>query len=240
MEDNDVFRFEDFLGGNKMEDLKKMKSNLLKEGLFSDRYEDDEVDEDKEIFTNHINNEDEEDEIDQSLNPYNTISDESSEEDSDDEDFGWEGNPYDYIENGGFMESNDSDNDENYDDEDSYVLYKDKSEEFVCDIAIEGVSQKDTEVRLVIESTDWNIMFKGEVKNGKCVIPIKKLSLFNEGQRGSIKLEVNADGNLFTPWEDEFVVKVSKKVTVSLNENKKIKPVKKETGVKVNVNKKRP
>lgn len=235
-EKDDIFKFEDFLGGNKMEDLKKMKSNLLKEGLFSDRYEDDEVGEDKGIL-NHINDEDDEDEIDQSLNPYNTISDESSEEDSDDEDFGWEGNPYDYIENGGFMESNDSDNDETYDEEDSYVLYKDKSEEFVCDIAIEGVSQKDTEVRLVIESSDWNIMFKGEVKNGKCIIPIKKLSLFNEGQRGNIKLEVNADGSLFTPWEDEFIIKTSKKVTVSLNENKKPS---KETGVKVKVNKKRP
>jgi hypothetical protein len=80
-------------------------------------------------------------------------------------------------------------------------------------------------------------MFIGEVNNGKCIIPIKKLSIFNEGQRGNIKLEVNADGSLFTPWEDEFVVKTSKKVTVSLNENKKSS---KETGVKVKVNKKRP
>ena len=36
MENDDVFRFEDFLGGNKIEDLRKMKSDLLKEGLFSD------------------------------------------------------------------------------------------------------------------------------------------------------------------------------------------------------------
>ncbi len=227
MEDNDVFRFEDFLGGNKMEDLKKMKSNLLKEGLFSDRYEDDEVDEDKEIFTNINDAADDEDEIDQSLNPYNNF---NSEEEQEQDDYSFDNSS---------EEEDLEENNESYN-EDSYVLYKDKSEEFICDIAIEGVSQKDTEVRLVIESADWNLMFKGEVKNGKCIIPIKKLSLFNEGQRGNIKLEVNADGNLFTPWKDEFIVKVSKKVTVNLNENKKIRPIKKETGVKVKVNKKRP
>jgi hypothetical protein len=84
-------------------------------------------------------------------------------------------------------------------------------------------------------------MFKGEIRNGKCIIPLKKLAILNEGQRGNIKLEVNADGNLFTPWEDEFIVKVSKKVTVSLNENKKDKKLQnKNSDIKVNVNKKRP
>jgi hypothetical protein len=239
MENDDVFRFEDFLGGNKIEDLRKMKSDLLKEGLFSD--DDLEISDDfgepedeyeinkqssKELrgsdFLNY-NEEDEDDIINHDYNPYNNF----SQDDEDDEDS--------YSSEDELEESNES-----YSDDDSYVLYKDKSEEFVCDIAIEGVSQKDTEVRLVIESSDWNLMFKGEVKNGKCIIPIKKLSLFNEGQKGNIKLEVNADGNLFTPWEDEFIIKVSKKVTVSLNEDKKIKPVKKQTGVKVKVNKKRP
>jgi hypothetical protein len=196
--EKDVFKFEDFLSGNKIDDLKKMKSNLIEEGLFN---------EDEDI------NENDEDIIDQSLNPYN-----NSNED--------------------FIEDIKPDFEEIYEDSndiESYVLYKDKSEEFICDIAIEGVSQKDTEVRLIIESSDWTLMFKGEVKNGKCVIPLKKLSILNEGTIGNIKLEVNADGNLFTPWEDEFIVKVSKKVTVSLNESKK-----KDSGVKVNVNKKRP
>ena len=83
-------------------------------------------------------------------------------------------------------------------------------------------------------------MFVGEIRNGQCIIPIKKLNILNEGQTGNIKLEVNADGNLFTPWEDKFVVKVSKKVTVKLNESKSTKPkapVKKSLGVKVNVRK---
>ena len=119
-----------------------------------------------------------------------------------------------------------------------FGCFKDKSEEFMCDIAVEGVNQDDTEVRLIIESSDWTLMFTGEVKNGKCIVPIKKLNIFNEGQTGNIKLEVNADGNLFTPWEDKFVVKLSKKVTVQMNESKKTKkPNKKGVGVKVNVKK---
>ena len=40
-EKDDIFRFEDFLGVDKIEDLKRMKSNLLNEGLFN---EDDEGD----------------------------------------------------------------------------------------------------------------------------------------------------------------------------------------------------
>jgi hypothetical protein len=204
-EKDDIFKFEDFLGGNKMEDLKKMKSNLLKEGLFSDNesVEDEEINQDFNPYKNSISNK-----------PLEIEDDVNYEDDVDTEDKFY-------------------DDDEN----DSYVLYKDKSEDFICDIAIEGVNQNDTEVRLIIESDDWNLMFIGEVNNGKCIIPIKKLSIFNEGQRGNIKLEVNADGSLFTPWEDEFVIKTSKKVTVSLNENKKSS---KETGVKVKVNKKRP
>ena len=41
-EKDDIFRFEDFLGGNKIDDLKKMKSNLLKEGLFNENEESEE------------------------------------------------------------------------------------------------------------------------------------------------------------------------------------------------------
>lgn len=114
----------------------------------------------------------------------------------------------------------------------SYKLYRDKSEDFVCDISVEGVRHEDTEVRLIIESEDWTLMFSGEISNGKCIIPIKKLSLFSEGQTGSIKLEVNADGNLFTPWENSFVVRSSKKVTVSMNESSSSK---KKGGVRVRV-----
>src|ERR1035437_8898116 len=101
-----------------------------------------------------------------------------------------------------------------------YKIYKDKSEDFSCDISIVGADQSDTEARLVVESEDWTLMFKGIIKNGKCTIPIKKLSILNEDQIGNIRLEVVAEGNLFIPWEDKFQVKLSKKVTVKVNEQK--------------------
>jgi hypothetical protein len=56
-------------------------------------------------------------------------------------------------------------------------------------------------------------MFLGEVENGKCIIPVKKLNILKEGQIGKIKLEVLADGVVFIPWEDNF--KVFKKVKIS-------------------------
>lgn len=245
MEKEDIFKFGDFINGDKFSDLKKMKSELVKEGLFSDRegYSDEE-DDDSGIFAGHIQRQDveEDEEVNQEFNPYKIPSSEDEEDDihlqhrnmsSDDENL-----EFDFVDEDEFNEV-DEDELEDFDEsntEEYYKLFKDKAEDFVCDIAVEGVNNNDTEVRLIVESEDWTLMFIGEIKNGKCIIPIKKLNILNEGQTGNIKLEVNADGNLFTPWEDKFVVKMSKKVTVKLNEsiNKK-KPIKKGLGVKVNV-----
>ena len=230
--EKDVFKFKDFMTGENPE-LENRINNLIKEGLFDDDIDGEE---------NNSIEEDGLEEINQDFNPYKVSSEEEVEEENDEEtedDFGWEGDPYDYIENGGFMDDTEKVEESN-DSEEYYKLFKDKAEEFVCDIAVEGVNNNDTEVRLIVESEDWTLMFVGEIRNGKCIIPIKKLNILNEGQTGNIKLEVNADGNLFTPWEDKFVVKVSKKVTVKLNESKSAKPkkpAKKSLGVKVNVRK---
>jgi hypothetical protein len=216
-EKEDVFRFEDFLKGSKLDDLMKMKQNLLEEGVF-DEAADSEESQEEEYET-----------IDQDLNPYRMTESVSEEEEEDIK-----------SEDKEEEEEEDESENESSSSEEFYKLYKDKAEEFVCDIAVEGVSQSDTEVRLIVESEDWTLMFTGEITKGKCVIPIKKLSLFNEGQTGNIRLEVNADGNLFTPWEDRFVVKMSKKVTVKMNESKqgsKPKPSKKGPGVRVSVKK---
>lgn len=136
-----------------------------------------------------------------------------------------------YDDQSSFIESDDND-------DDFYKLYHDKNEEFVCDIAIEGSSPEDTFARIIIESEEWSLIFPGEIRNGKCIVPIKKLNILKEGLVGNIKLEVIAEGNLFTPWESDFKVKLSKKVTVSLNEQKKQpkKPIiNNRVGVKVNV-----
>ena len=272
-EKDDIFRFEDFLGGDKIEDLKRMKSNLLNEGLFNE----DEDEEDEEVdpkFNPYKNNYEQSDYLDmdrvadimsQSYGDAVMNNVEDFEESiyysgtKDADKYALEFKGYMDMISTGEMTSDDdldlelveldpnntNDEDDEYhldeskdDNEDYYKLFKDKAEDFICDIAVEGVNQNDTEVRLIVESEDWTLMFTGEIKNGKCIIPIKKLNILNEGQTGNIKLEVNADGNLFTPWEDKYIVKVSKKVTVSLNENKSTKtkkPVKKGLGVKVNV-----
>jgi len=118
-----------------------------------------------------------------------------------------------------------------------YQVFIDKSENFTCEIELEGAKLKDTQVRLVLETENWNLLFNGEIdRNGKVNIPIKKLSLFDEGDHGSIKMEVIAEGTVFIPWEQEFEAKRSKKVMVSFNENKKSKPLI-NTGVKVSVRK---
>jgi hypothetical protein len=228
--EKDIFKFKDFMTGENP-DLENKINNLIKEGFFDE-------DEDED----NLSVEDDSEEINQDFNPYKMH---SSEIEDDEEDV--DGKEFDFKDEDALNEI-DEDDDEELEDldesksesEEYYKLFKDKAEDFICDIAVEGVNQNDTEVRLIIESEDWTLMFVGEIKKGKCIIPIKKLNIFNEGQTGNIKLEVNADGNLFTPWEDKFVVKVSKKVTVKLNESKSPKPktpVKKSLGVKVNVRK---
>lgn len=124
-----------------------------------------------------------------------------------------------------------------YDDNNFYKLYKDKSEVFSCEIELEGANLKDTEVRLIIESDEWNLMFIGEIdRSGRVSIPIKKLPILEEGTKGKIKMEVIAEGTVFIPWEDEFEVKLSKKVMVKFNETKSQKPQPpSKPSVKVNV-----
>ena len=99
-----------------------------------------------------------------------------------------------------------------------YTLYTDKSEDFKCNIGVEGASISNTIARLVLENKNVNLMFEGKVsKDGTCIIPIKKLKhILPEGTEGKMKLEVVADDTFFSPWEDDFSVKVNKRVTVEV------------------------
>lgn len=111
--------------------------------------------------------------------------------------------------------------------DDFYTLYKDVNESFSCDIFIEGANPNKSTARLIIESEDWNLVFNGYIEDGKCIIPIKKLDILKENLIGEIKLEVIAEGNVFVPWQNKFLVKSSRKVS-TMNEK-----LEKKIGVKV-------
>jgi hypothetical protein len=104
--------------------------------------------------------------------------------------------------------------------EDYFLVYKDKTENFSCDVLVEGAKISETQARLILETDEWTLLFEGDIdRYGKCNIPIKKLNLFDEGVTGRIRLEVIAENTVFTPWEDDFKVKMSKKVSIQLNES---------------------
>lgn len=109
-----------------------------------------------------------------------------------------------------------------------YTLYTDKSEDFKCNIGVEGATLNNTKARLVLESKDMNLLFEGSISSdGNCIIPIKKLKhLLPEGIEGMMKLEVIADDTFFSPWEDSFQVRVNKKVTVEVANDSRKKNIK--------------
>lgn len=99
-----------------------------------------------------------------------------------------------------------------------YTFYTDKQEVFECKLDLEGAKLTDSRARLVLESSNYNLLFYGKIdENGKCEIPVKKLkSLLAETDTGKVKLEVIAEDTYFEPWNDTYNVKTSKKVTVEV------------------------
>ena len=99
-----------------------------------------------------------------------------------------------------------------------YKLYTDKQETFECDLCLEGADLKQSSARIVVESKDLTLMFKGTIdEKGNCKVPIKKLKgLMSENTTGDIKLEVIAEDTLIEPWQSDFVVETAKKVTVEV------------------------
>ena len=122
-----------------------------------------------------------------------------------------------------------------------YKLFTDKSELFECDIKLEGASLSKSKARLVVETSDYSLLFKGEINSkGKCEIPIRKLKgLIDESTTGNIRLEVIAEDTFFIPWESDFEVDASKKVTVEVKSQTTKKPIV-ETKVNVKVKNKKP
>ena len=112
-----------------------------------------------------------------------------------------------------------------------YKLYTDKQETFECDLFLEGADLEKSSARIVVESKDLTLMFKGEIDDkGNCKVPIKKLKgLMSENTTGDIKLEVIAEDTLIEPWQSDFVVETAKKVTVEVKSQKEEKPQIKES-----------
>jgi hypothetical protein len=58
-----------------------------------------------------------------------------------------------------------------------YKLFTDKSELFECDIKLEGASLSKSKARLVVETSEYSLLFNGDISpKGKCEIPIRKLN----------------------------------------------------------------
>ena len=122
-----------------------------------------------------------------------------------------------------------------------YKLFTDKTELFECDIKLQGASLNKSKARLVVETPEYSLLFKGIINSkGKCEIPIRKLKgLIDENTKGNIRLEVIAEDTYFTPWESDFEVETSKKVTVEVKSQQNKKTIL-ETKVKVKVKKTKP
>ncbi len=119
----------------------------------------------------------------------------------------------------------------------AYKLYTDKQETFECDLYLEGADLKNSSARIVVESKDLTLMFKGTIdEKGNCKVPIKKLKgLLDEKSQGNIKLEVIAEDTLIEPWQSEFVVETSKKVTVEVKSQKNKKPIRESSKPQVKI-----
>jgi len=98
-----------------------------------------------------------------------------------------------------------------------YKIYIDNPEIFEASIQIEGADSTNSICRLVIESKNYSFLFEGKIENGNVRVPISPLkSILKEGDTGKIKLEVIAEDTFFTPWEQEYEAKLSKKVTAEV------------------------
>lgn len=104
-----------------------------------------------------------------------------------------------------------------------YKIYRDKEEIFECNISVQGAKLSSSQVRLVLDHEICNLVFYGKInKDGKCVVPLKKMNFYPEKSSGRIRLEVIVEDTIFTPWEETFVVEGAKKVTVQIKSQKRV------------------
>lgn len=104
-----------------------------------------------------------------------------------------------------------------------YKLYRDRDETFECKVNVEGATLSNSTSRLILESDAWNIVFIGKIyKDGRCIIPLKRMTILPEGTIGKARLEIIIDDTIFVPWEDAFVVEGLKKVSIEILPKSKV------------------
>ena len=108
----------------------------------------------------------------------------------------------------------------------SLKLYTDRAEIFECNVALKGASLKKSSLRAVLKLQDKSLLYEGKIApSGKGEIIFPKLKhLSEEGETGTMILEVIADDAYFQPYKEEFIVETSKKATVEVLKNKPVKP----------------
>jgi len=100
-----------------------------------------------------------------------------------------------------------------------YKLYTDKNELFECEVSVKNASLKNSKARLIIESEDLNLVFNGEIKDGKCQVPIRKLNgILQENTKGKMSLEIIVENTYFIPWESNFTVEEHTSIKVQVKE----------------------
>jgi hypothetical protein len=102
-----------------------------------------------------------------------------------------------------------------------YTIFLDKNKTFECNVTIEGAALEQSEARLLLETSDFTLTFKGKINSdGKVKIPINKLKgILKENYTGKISLEVIAEDTVFKPWESQYQTDISKKVEATVNES---------------------
>jgi hypothetical protein len=104
-----------------------------------------------------------------------------------------------------------------------YKLYRDRDETFECKVNVEGAALINSAARLILESDLWNLVFNGKIyKDGRCIIPLRKMTILPEGTIGKARLEIIIDDTIFVPWEDAFMVEGLKKVSVEILPKSKV------------------
>jgi len=122
-----------------------------------------------------------------------------------------------------------------------YKILLDKNKLFECDIKIQGASSNNTQVRLVLETDEFSISFKGKIENDRVKVPISKLkNILKENYTGAISLEVIAEDTFFVPWTETYETDTHRKVEVFFNKDKEIIKEHKKPTVSVGISSNKP